>query len=424
MPRPNTPFRLFGCAPLLLAALVCLLALPGLIGFLHSNARAIQEGENRGMAPRPPFKLWRENAPEFIRAWENRLKDSVGFRLQANALYRKLRHYIFRDPPLINVTIGGKGHVFLNAPQTVPYVFFDALCVQAADPSPELTAELDAVMAAATRFFDRYGGKTLFAFVPGSPALYADRLPLGVPPALRRACLDYPKRDHLIARLTRLGESSGRYRLFYPYDLFNAHKDEKHFWPKERFHWAGRSTYLFARHLLRDSGAAPAAGLDDPAEPGPVPDDIVPFFGFSRPIVGWIYPYADQPARELGVPWITELGRPEMLRHVVTQNSLSDRTALMIANSFGDALRPHLARGFAHLYALDTNFLDRERGATVFAAVAERIRPDYVFFVYDDANVVSLPAFLSGFVELERVENRSGHGGDPAAGSPAPVIPR
>lgn len=419
MPRPNTPFRLFGRAPLLLAALVCLLALPGLIGFLHSNARAIQEGENRNMAALPPFKLWRENAPEYIRAWEARLKDSVGFRRQASVRYLKLKYHLFHDEPIGTVTMGHSGHVFLNSTTAVRYAFFDALCVQAADPSPELLNELDAAMRAASRYFRRFGAKTIFAVVPTSLALYPDKLPSGVPPALRRACMEYPGRDHAYARLERLGEADGQYRVFYPLGLFNAHKQERHFWPKELFHWEGRSTYLFARTLLKESGAVETVAFDDPAAPGPaMKDDLSVFFGFTRPVTVWSYPYAGMPTERRAESWLDEAydGKRNLYAHYVTEGALSPKTALMFADSFGEALEPHLARGFAHFYALSTNWM-RWKPAELFAAAAGRIRPDYVFFVYNDTNITSLPRWLAPFVELEQEAARQ----DASAGETVPA---
>ena len=44
----------------------------------------------------------------------------------------------------------------------------------------------------------------------------------------------------------------------------------------------------------------------------------------------------------------------------------------------------------------------RWQPAELFAAAAGRIRPDYVFFVYNDTNITSLPRWLAPFVELER----------------------
>ena len=57
--RTASPFRLHGRAPLLIALLACLLALPTVLGLVHSNAAAIRRQENRRMAVRPPLQILR-----------------------------------------------------------------------------------------------------------------------------------------------------------------------------------------------------------------------------------------------------------------------------------------------------------------------------------------------------------------------------
>ena len=46
----HASFRLLGKTPLPIAVLVCVLALPALVGRIHSNAGAIRAQENRKMA--------------------------------------------------------------------------------------------------------------------------------------------------------------------------------------------------------------------------------------------------------------------------------------------------------------------------------------------------------------------------------------
>ena len=78
----HASFRLLGKTPLLIAALVCALALPALVGRIHSNAGAIRAQENRKMATLPPLLLFRNSAQAFIRTTEAWMNDSIGFRQQ------------------------------------------------------------------------------------------------------------------------------------------------------------------------------------------------------------------------------------------------------------------------------------------------------------------------------------------------------
>ncbi len=377
------------------------------MGWKRSDAHAILELENRNMAVMPGLRLLRQNAPEYIRAMDAFLKDTIGFRLQANALYRKFRYFVFRDPPLANVTIGRDGHIFLNAPRPAyPYAFFDSLCMQQSNPSPRLLQQLSSVMAAATRYFKQRGAKATFAIAPSTLSLYADKLPLQVPPRFRENCLAYPDQDHVLAKLEREAMASGNYEIFYPYNLFAEHKNDKGFYPKERYHWEGQSAYLFARHLIQKSGVVDSLLINDPALLGKVKDDIATFFGFARPVEGYTYPYYGQLMKVKPERWLNEVSQKGRLSHSTTVNSLTRKSALMIANSFGIALAPHLARSFEHFYYLELNSITEQEQQAVFGAISERLQPDYVFFVFDDVNVTNIPKSLDGFIRLQALEGQ------------------
>ena len=53
---------------------------------------------------------------------------------------------------------------------------------------------------------------------------------------------------------------------------------------------------------------------------------------------------------------------------------------------------------------LDLNSIQEHEQRAVFAALIKRIRPDYVFFVFDDVNFVQISSRLAGFMELEDME--------------------
>lgn len=379
------------------------LSLPAIIGWERNSASATRELENRNQAAAPPVKLLRKSPPEYIKAMDAYLKDTVGFRLEANTLYRKLRFFVFRDPTLPNVTLGQDGHAFFNSPKIqVPNYYFQTLCLEQGKPLPGLLHAVDTTLAHTTAFFERHGAVTIAAIVPSTIALYPEKLPLRLDSRYRKACLAYPGSNHLLAQLQRIGAQDGRYRIFYPLALFNEHKNEAGFYPKERYHWAGKSAYLFARHLAMDSGAVQTLRLDDPVVPALVEDDLRSFYGFYRPIQGFSYPYHDQPTEEASNSWVTQYSAKGSVLQFRTRNSLSPKKALLISNSFGAMLAPHLARCFGELHHLSTNTIHPGEQAALFAALAERIRPDYVFLVYDDVNVVSIPKWLAGFVELEQ----------------------
>ena len=403
MGHNSSAFRLHGRAPLLITLLVCLISLPAIVGWERSSASASREMENRNMATLPPLQLLRHNAREYIKAMDAYCKDTVGFRLEANALYRKLRYFVFRDPPMPNVTLGNDGHTFFNSPKVqLPNHYFQSLCIEQSKPTPDLLRAVDTTLAATTAFFAQQGAKTIVAIVPSTIALYPEKLPLRIGDQYRKACQAYPGSDHLLAQLQRRGATDGRYRIFYPLALFTEHKNEAGFYPKERYHWIGKSTYLFTRHLVVESGAVQALQMEDQTHLAQVPDDLLAFFGFRRPVKGYKYPYPEQPTEETTSAWVTEYTPRGSLLQYRTKNSLSSKKALLIANSFGTLLAPHLARCFGAVHYLSTNTIPGPDQPAVFAAVRERIKPDYVFLVYDDVNVPNIPLWLAGFNQLEQ----------------------
>ena len=115
-------------ARLLIGLLFCLLSLPAALGFIWDEAASSQKLENRRMANLPTLALFREDPAKYIEALDRYFKDNVGLRRAANELYRKLRYYVLRDPPLPNVSIGQDGFVFMNSHRVEqPNFVFDLL---------------------------------------------------------------------------------------------------------------------------------------------------------------------------------------------------------------------------------------------------------------------------------------------------------
>lgn len=388
-------------ARLLIALLFCLLSLPAAIGFVRNEAASLQKLENRRMAALPTLVVFREDPAMYIKALDSYLKDHVGLRRKANELYRKLRYYVLKDPPLANVSIGQDGFVFMNSHRVEePNFIFKLLCEQQVNPTAKLFEEMDRTFASASGYYADRGYKVTFAAAPTNVALYPDKLPLAVEKHYRDACRAYPTSDHLLARMDRLGKSDGRYTIYYPLALFQAHRDEPYFYPKEKWHWTGRSAFLFARDLLVQSGMVDTLKVDDPAVVGTVGDDLGMFFGFSRNVQALTYPYANFETTVVKPPWTKTLVKNGGLLHFTTRNSLSGKRALLMSNSFGIDLAPHLAKGFSELYFFNLNHVKPEEEERFFAGIVEKTRPDHIYILFDDAGIIAAPQRLGAFVKL------------------------
>ncbi len=399
-------------ARLLIGLLFCLLSLPAALGFVWNEAASSQKLENRRMADLPTLAVFREDPAKYIEALDRYLKDHVGLRRAANQMYRKLRYALLKDPPLPNITIGRDGFVFMNSHRVdQPDFVFDLLCRQQINPDPALRAEMDRTFASVSGYYSARGFKVTIAAAPTNVALYADKLSRTVDRKYRDACQAYPESDHLLAQLERMGRMDGSYTLYYPLALFQAHRDEPYFYPKEKWHWTGRSAYLFARDLLRFSGVVDRLIESDQAEVGVVGDDLSMFFSFPRTIKALTYPYANFETTVRRPPWGPSLTKQSGLLHFATKNGLSAKRGLLISNSFGIDLAPHLAKGFGDFYFFNLNHLRPVEEERFFARIVDKTRPDHIYILFDDAGILAAPKRLEAFLKLHG--DQAGHAAAP-----------
>lgn len=388
---------------ILISLLTLLLSLPAVIGFGWNSGAALQKQENRKMAPWPPLELLHDEPKTFIKSFEAFLKDRVGFRHFANTLYRKIRYYIFKDAPLHNISIGKDGFVFMNSHRIdKPNFVFDLLCIQQVNPSKELFSSMDQSFTNASHYYTTRGYNTTILAAPTNIAIYPDKLPLRVDRKYRDSCMSYSEENGLIFQLGRRGQDTGDYKLYYPYKQFKSHRDEPYFFPKEKWHWTGRSTYLFARDLAYHTGVLKELKTDDPAVPDFVSDDLRMFFGFERRIKALTYRYERFNTRKEIPDWQFALSRNGGLAHYSTNNALSNKRALLLGNSFGIELAPHLARIFQDFYYFNLNKIQKNEEENFFRTITEHTRPDYIYILFDDAGIVAAPKRLAAFSILDQ----------------------
>lgn len=399
--RKKVAIHFVGREAVLIALLIGILSLPAIIGIFWSNSDKTRQQENRTATPFPPLEQLRKSPKAFIGSLDAFLNDRIGFRHDANALYRKAKYYIFRDPPLSNINIGKDGVVFMNSHliDRINFVF-NLLCEQQIDPAPDLTTRMDTTLAAVSRFYEGQGFAVTIAAAPTNVAIYPDKLPLDVDQKYRDACNSYGPKNGLLFRLAEMGRKSGAYRIYYPYELFREHRDEPYFYPKERWHWAGKSAYLFARDLAYQTGMMNTLQLDDPAEVGLVDDDLWMFFGFSRKIKAFRYHYKKFHTTVEAPEWQFSMSSNGGLAHYHTQDALTNKRVLLLANSFGLDLAPHLASVFKDLYYFNLNVIEQPDEENTFEKLTQYTKPDHIYVLFDDAGVIAAPDRLAAFVRL------------------------
>lgn len=399
--RKNVTIQFAGREIVLITLLIGLLSLPAIIGFFWSNSSETRRQENRTSTPFPPLNQVRKNPKAFIVSLDAFLNDRIGFRHYANTLYRKVKYYVFHDPPSSNINIGKDGLVFMNSHRLDRINFvFNLLCEQQVDATLDLTNAMDTTLTAVSRFYEGQGYSVTIAAAPTNIAIYPDKLPREVDQKYRDACNSYGPRNGLLFQLADKGRMSGAYRIYYPYELFRKHRDEPYFYPKEKWHWTGKSAYLYARDLAYQTGIMDTLQLDDPAKVDVVDDDLWMFFGFSRKIKAYRYDYEKFHTTIEAPMWQFSMTSQGGLVHYQTPNALTSKRGLLLANSFGLDLAPHLASVFKDLYYFNLNVIEQSDEEVTFSNIAKHTNPDHIYVLFDDAGVIAAPDRLAAFVRL------------------------
>jgi hypothetical protein len=363
----------------------------------------LQKLENREMQVCPSIDLLRDSPASYIKQLDACVKDRIGFRRLANATYRRMRFYVFRDPPLANISVGAGGHVFMNSHRLdQPRLVLHNLCEIQLHPNPKLVTEMDTLFTAMTSYYQPQGPHVTIAAVPTTYSLYAQYLPVRIGKGLRDACRAYPTSDSLLSQLARRSTEEKHYDLYYPLDLFRTRSKDPLFYPENRFHWSGESAFLFARSLLMHSGAVDKPYLDDPSQVQIVEDDLSMFFGFARTIKARTYAYKEF-TTVVDVPdWAQDLSKNGGLHQYTTRGALSDYRGLLIANSFGIELSQHLAKGFTTFFYYNLNHIPKENEEELrfFREIVKKTKPDFLYFVLDDAGIIAAPERLGSIAQL------------------------
>lgn len=124
------------------------------------------------------------------------------------------------------------------------------------------------------------------------------------------------------------------------------------------------------------------------------------FFGFSRTIKAYSYPYKTFETKRDWPPWQFGLSGRGGLLHYRTNHALSDKCCLLIGNSFGIELAPHLATAFRDLYYFNLNVLEKKDEELFFSRITNSIKPDRIYILFDDAGIIAAPQRLAAFSRL------------------------
>jgi hypothetical protein len=369
-------------ARVLTVAFSLLLAIPAMVSWFTDHA-ARSRWENRPLVELPaPFAARKDT--RFFDELDQYLNDHFGFALELNRLHRKLLFYVFRDSPSPDVSLGKDGYVFVTSFKSEPFSVLETLCVHGMD------AQVAAVSADAwaqiLQHFARTHEHVALLIVPSKPTLYPEKFTLAVPRRYRERCAQYEQENSVSEAIVRSAQEGGSIAI-YPYKEFLQQKYNGNFYPRENFHYAGKSAHWLGREALNRLGIAVNADYEENVLGATVTHDIMNLLGFTRALEFTAYPYtAFQLRRQPRTPeYIRDyFERAQQFGVITSDNPLSQRTALVIGNSFTTFTADHLAPGYRSLIYIMTNDLRQEEYVRFFTELVPRIGADDLIFVYND----------------------------------------
>jgi hypothetical protein len=381
-PAPDN-IRIKPPAALATLVLAAILAIPAIATF-STDHLARSSWEKRPLAEFPLLSDHREKS--YFAELENFIDDHIGLALELNQAYRKLKFYVYRDSPLANIVVGDDGFVFLSSHDaTSPYAIFESLCVE--KTRLPLVRRIRFGVSSIALGVLTMDLRPSFAIFPSKPVLYPDKLPNSLPQKFRQACTGFASRPNLPGVLAKEWPDY----IYYPLAEFQTLKNQLAFYPPENFHANGKSAHEFARGFLATIDIEVGADFDAGRTKNMTEADLK-VLGFTRQVEAWSYPYSSY-----GV--VKDNQQPEWVKryypratdfaHYKTQTPASQRVALVLSNSFGVFVAPHLAPGFEEIYHININHLAAENTQALLAAMLDKYAFTDVIFLMHDGSLMN-----------------------------------
>ncbi len=376
---------------------ICIIAL---LLFLPALLTVIENHEKRSQLENRPLQSWPEwqgvsQAPAYFGAIDGVLEDHTGTARRFNQIYRKLRFYAFQMAPVPNVSLGSDGFVFLNSHNVEqPHSAIRNLCMRPSHRRAFVRQQvaIDTIVDA----FAKRNMDVALGVAVSKPVLYPENLPDEVPTEYRDACaLAGDSQGDLVTGIASL--SRPNFPIYYPLADFLPLKDTEAFYPKENFHWDGRSAHVFAKNFLTQLGIdVPNTFGADSALTATKGD--LRNMGFARTVDVWDYPYAKFGIRAVEP---AALGARRYYAQAIdvseylVDSPLSNGSALVLSNSFGAFTSRHLAPGFAHLTHINLHDLQPEEYSGFYGEYLDSLKPDQIILLIHDEQLVN-PLWLEG----------------------------
>ncbi len=223
--------------------------------------------------------------------------------------------------------------------------------------------------------------------VPSKPVLYPERLKGLVPSSIAASCREAFNGGGAARALAQAFPTEyDNVGVSYPLEIFKAERNNPHFYPPSNFHVRGKSAFMAAQTIV----PAVIAPSEDPLLE--VGEADMTFILGERRVPIWNYDYGafeidDNLNRMVARTW-TPFQFTNLFRATRANNSLTDRTGVILADSFGNFMFDHLAPYYRELSLLSANGAKEEdflRG--LLWVQSDKSPPSEVIIVVHDGGV-------------------------------------
>jgi hypothetical protein len=225
-------------------------------------------------------------------------------------------------------------------------------------------------------------------------------LPRRVPETYRQTCREYRTNDNSLDRLRLAAQRQG-WSFYYPFEEFHAARYEGNFYPKENFHWAGKSIHLFMPGLMAALAITPADAYFAEPEAKETKAELSRVLGVRLTAEIRDQDFAEfETTERFQEPGFVRqwYSRAMDFREVTTERAMTPRTALLISNSFGVFAVKFLAPAYSMIVHVNTNDLLPTEGPAFFEGILERVSPDDVIFMFHDEGVAAAGERIHGYL--------------------------
>lgn len=338
------------CRAGLIAGFALLLVGPALLWGLLRPWMDTANHENRTLAAFPasgtPLAEW----PAAFEAW---LGDHAPFR-NASLTLKAGADRLLGTLDSSDVLLGKDGWLFLkDVGDSQSISDYQGLTAYTGAEQADLAQSLEALQSTLAG----HGIRLAVLFAPAKEGVYSGKMPTSIPAVSRptrvgalvdllRADTDVP----VVFPLEELRAAAGQRQVYYKYDT----------------HWNDAGAWLAAQQVLAALGRPAASGWPDVAVRADTaaPTDLANMCG------SWAF-CTDDAYYEVAAP--RAAGSGDINAELLTYRGAGEGTLLLLRDSFGAALAPHLAQAFADAVVVHGNALTLENLAATLPAVPDTV---------------------------------------------------